>query len=76
MAVPHIIIRNSENFRGIDKRSSDLKRTMEFATDVKNAAFRVSGAINKRKGFHTTASSSLSVDETSKPVETALPEKL
>lgn len=65
MAVPHIIIRNSENFRGIDKRSSDLKRTMEFATDVKNAAFRVSGAINKRKGFHTTASSSLSVDETS-----------
>jgi len=65
MSVPHIIIRNSENFRGIDKRSSDLKRTMEFATDVKNAAFRVSGAINKRKGFHTTASSSISADETS-----------
>lgn len=53
MGVPHIIVRNSENFKGIDKRSSDLKRTMEYATDVKNAAFRVSGAINKRKGFHS-----------------------
>ena len=54
MGVPHIILRNSENFKGIDKRSSDLQRTMEYATDVKNAAFRVSGAINKRKGFHSS----------------------
>lgn len=53
MAVDHRIIRNSENFRGIDKRSSDLKRSMEFATDIKNAAYRISGAINKRKGFKT-----------------------
>ena len=51
MAVDHRIIRNSENFKGLDKRTSDLKRSMEFATDIKNAAYRVSGAINKRKGF-------------------------
>lgn len=55
MAVDHRIIRNSENFRGIDKRTSDLKRTMEFATDIKNAAYRISGAINKRKGFKSQA---------------------
>lgn len=51
MSVDHKIIRSSENFRGLDKRSSDITRSMEFATDIRNAAFRVSGAINKRKGF-------------------------
>ena len=53
MAVDHRIIRNSENFKGLDKRTSDLKRSIEFATDIKNAAYRISGAINKRKGFRS-----------------------
>ena len=51
MAVDHKIIRASEDFKGLDKRSSDIARTIQYATDVRNAAFRVSGAINKRKGF-------------------------
>ena len=51
MAVDHRIIRNTENFKGLDKRSSDILRTREYASDIKNAAYRLSGAINKRKGF-------------------------
>jgi len=51
MAIDHKIIRASEDFKGIDKRSSDIARTIQYATDVRNAAFRISGAINKRKGF-------------------------
>ena len=51
MAIDHRIIRNSENFKGLDKRSSDIMRTREYATDIKNAAYRTTGAINKRKGF-------------------------
>lgn len=51
MAIDHKIIRASEDFKGLDKRSSDIARTIQYATDVRNAAFRVSGAINKRKGF-------------------------
>lgn len=64
MGGPHIILRNSENFKGIDKRSSDLQRTMEYATNVKNAAFRVSGAINKRKGFHSKSISDPNANST------------
>jgi len=51
MAIDHKIIRASEDFKGLDKRSSDIARTIQYATDIRNAAFRVSGAINKRKGF-------------------------
>lgn len=51
MGAPHIILRNSENFKGLDKRSSDTARTIEYASDIKNAAYRKSGAINKRKGY-------------------------
>lgn len=58
MPVDHKLIRNSENFKGLDKRSSDLTRTREYATDMLNAAYRKTGAINKRKGFKHTLSSS------------------
>lgn len=51
MAIDHKIIRAPESFKGLDKRSSDIARTIEYATEIRNAAFRVSGAINKRKGF-------------------------
>lgn len=51
MGVDHRLIRNTENFKGIDKRSSDLARTREFATDIDNAIYRKTGAISKRKGF-------------------------
>ena len=52
MAVETIFVRHSENFKGLDKRTSDIKRTNDYATEIKNAELRVSGAINKRKGFH------------------------
>ena len=52
MAVETIFIRHSENFKGLDKRTSDIKRTNDYATEIKNAELRISGAINKRKGFH------------------------
>jgi hypothetical protein len=51
MGVDHRLIRNTENFKGIDKRSSDLARTREYATDIDNAIYRKTGAISKRKGF-------------------------
>lgn len=52
MAIDHRINRHTENFKGIDKRSSNIQRTQEFATNVKNCSFKTSGAINKRKGYH------------------------
>lgn len=52
MAIDHRINRHTENFKGIDKRSSNIQRTQEFATSVKNCSFKTSGAINKRKGYH------------------------
>ena len=48
----HRLLRGSGDFKGLDKRTSDLTRGIEYATDMKNATYRDSGAINKRKGFH------------------------
>ena len=55
MAVDHRLQKLFGNFRGIDKRSSDLSRGSEFATEIKNAVYRSSGAISKRKGYHGTS---------------------
>lgn len=52
MATDHRIIRNEGDFRGLDKRSSDIDVPIQYATDIENAQYRTSGAINKRKGFH------------------------
>ena len=54
MGVDHKIVRHSGQFRGLDKRSSDVDRTIEYSSNMKNAAYRASGSINKRKGYHTT----------------------
>ena len=53
MGVDHRILRHSGQFRGLDKRSSDIDRTIEYSSNMKNAAYRSSGDINKRKGFHS-----------------------
>ena len=55
MAVKHILRKIFSNFRGLDKRSSHLTRTSEFAVEAKNVRYRKSGAISKRKGSHITA---------------------
>ena len=54
MGIDHKIVRHSGQFRGLDKRSSDVDRTIEYSSNMKNAAYRSSGSINKRKGYHTT----------------------
>jgi hypothetical protein len=51
MGVDHRLLKTSENFKGLDLRSSDIMRNQEFSTDMRNATYRISGAINKRKGF-------------------------
>ena len=51
MGVDHRILRHSGQFRGLDKRSSDIDRTMDYSTNMNNAAYRASGDINKRKRF-------------------------
>ena len=38
------------NFKGLDKRSSDLVRAEEYATEANNVMFRDSGALTKRNG--------------------------
>ncbi|QDP61686.1 MAG: hypothetical protein Unbinned8261contig1001_59 [Prokaryotic dsDNA virus sp.] len=49
----HKILRGSGDFKGLDRRTSPLELTSDYATDMQNAAFRVSGALNKRKGYHS-----------------------
>lgn len=57
MAVDHKIVRHTGDFKGLDKRSSDIDRTIDYSTDMSNAMYRASGAIIKRKGFHYLGSS-------------------
>lgn len=57
MATDHRLVRNQGEFRGLDKRSSDIDVDIAHATDIANVQFRTSGAINKRKGFHYASKS-------------------
>ena len=50
MAVPSKLLKAFQNFLGLDLRSSDLLRQQGAATEIKNADFRDTGALNKRKG--------------------------
>lgn len=43
MAVDHRLQKLFGNFRGIDKRSSDLSRDSEFATEIKMLLIEVLG---------------------------------
>lgn len=49
--VDHTIFRNSETFKGLDTKSSDVSRGMQYSSDMRNAMYKLSGAICKRKGF-------------------------
>ena len=55
MAVSHHIKKWHSNFKGLDKRSSALAHSSEYATGMQNALYRKSGAINKRPGYHGNA---------------------
>lgn len=56
MGVMHRITTTIENFKGLEKRRSDLIDKPGYFNELKNAAIRPSGALNKRKGYHTIAS--------------------
>ena len=53
MGVMHRITSAIESFKGLEKRRSDLIDKPGYFNDLTNAAIRPSGALNKRKGFHT-----------------------
>ena len=53
MAVQHQIKKIIESFKGIEKRKSDLIDKPGFFAELKNAQMRPSGALSKRKGYHT-----------------------
>tara|TARA_R100000951_G_C2651368_1_gene184503 strand:+ start:801 stop:3245 length:2445 start_codon:yes stop_codon:yes gene_type:complete len=55
MGVQHQIKKIIESFRGIEKRKSDLIDKPGYFADLKNAQMRPSGALSKRKGYHTLA---------------------
>lgn len=55
MAGPYTLKKAYQNFFGLDFKSNDLVRGTEFASDMKNAQFRKSGAIEKRKGYQVKA---------------------
>ena len=55
MAIPHNLKTWYTNFKGLDKRNSALSLSSEYATEIQNALYRKSGAINKRFGYHAAA---------------------
>lgn len=55
MGIDHRITTTVESFNGLEKRKSDLIDKPGYFNEFKNIAFRASGAINKRKGFHKIA---------------------
>ena len=54
MPVKHVLSKIFSNFKGLDKRSSHLTRSSEYAVEAKNVRYRKSGAISKRKGSHVS----------------------
>ena len=56
MGVMHRITAAIESFKGLEKRRSDLIDKPGHFNELTNAAVRSSGALNKRKGFHTISS--------------------
>ena len=52
MAVDHKVKKIIDSFKGIDKRTSDLIESPEFASDMLNTDYRDNRTIVKRKGMH------------------------
>ena len=48
----HRLLRGSGEFKGLDRKTSTLQLPAEYSIEMKNAAYRETGAINKRKGYH------------------------
>jgi len=47
----HTIVKRYDSNRGLDLKATDLTREARFASEMKNAQYRNSGAIEKRRGF-------------------------
>jgi len=57
MAAPPILNKRYNNFLGLDLKSTDLVRPIEFASDTLNAQYTKTGAITKRLGYQARAGS-------------------
>lgn len=56
----HEVLKRYTSNRGLDLKSSDLNRQIDFASFMKNAQYRKSGAPEKRKGFQVHSGEILS----------------
>lgn len=55
MGVQHQIMKMIENFKGIEKRKSDLIDKPGYFSELLNGEIRTSGALSKRKGYFSLA---------------------
>lgn len=55
MAVQYQFVKRYENLAGVDYKSSDLKFPEQYATALRNIQFTNTGAIEKPKGFQSSA---------------------
>lgn len=53
----YVFTKRYDNHYGLDLKSDDLSRSIKFASLIKNAQYRKSGAIEKRPGFQAHAAS-------------------
>lgn len=53
----YILKKRYENHFGLDLKSSDIVRPAEYASGIKNAQYRKSGSIEKRKGYQAHSES-------------------
>jgi hypothetical protein len=58
LAEENVLAKRYNNFLGVDYKSNDLVRPIEFASDALNAQYTKVGTITKREGFQYRAASS------------------
>lgn len=57
MGQQYVLSKRYVNFKGLDKKATDLTRSIEYASLIKNAQYRKSGAPEKRPGYEGYAGS-------------------
>ncbi|MHA2065572.1 MAG: hypothetical protein ACXABY_14450, partial [Candidatus Thorarchaeota archaeon] len=57
MGETNLLEKRYNNFLGLDLKSTDLVRPVEFASDILNAKYTKQGTITKRNGFQSRAAS-------------------
>ena len=57
MSADNVLQKRYNNFLGLDLKSTDLVRPIEFASDILNAHYTKTGTIQKRVGYQSRAGS-------------------